>query len=287
MKDIVVGCITGYDFDKIKPWVNSLDQCGFDGVKAMVCYNVSFETVEELVKRNYTVLAFGKNEEEKRFEYKKENFSIVVERFLHMWYFLKKMSGQYRYIITTDVKDVIFQSNPSTWLENNIGDKEINVACESIRYKDEEWGSHNLFKSFGPLIHDHNKDNLIYNAGTISGKFDTMMDLFLNINMLCNGTNHFIEGGGGPDQAALNVLLNMKPYKDITNFAMSEDGWAAQLGTTGYQVREKYGDKLVEKTPEFNAVRDVVQTSDGTPFVLVHQYDRVPAWKEKIEKKYA
>jgi hypothetical protein len=29
MKDIVVGCITGYDFDKIKPWVNSLDTLWF------------------------------------------------------------------------------------------------------------------------------------------------------------------------------------------------------------------------------------------------------------------
>ena len=31
MKDIVVGCITGYNFDKIKPWVNSLDRSGFTG----------------------------------------------------------------------------------------------------------------------------------------------------------------------------------------------------------------------------------------------------------------
>ena len=37
------------DFDKIKPWVNSLDQCGFTGHKAMICYNIDFETVEELV----------------------------------------------------------------------------------------------------------------------------------------------------------------------------------------------------------------------------------------------
>jgi hypothetical protein len=283
MKDIVVGCITGYDFDKIKPWVNSLDRCGFDGTKAMVCYDVDYDTVEELVKRNYTVLAFKRNEEERRFEYR-EKFSIVVERFLHLWLLLKQFKGQYRYIVTTDVKDVIFQTNPSTWLEQNIGNKEINVACESIRYKDEEWGNHNLLKSFGNLIHEHNIDNLIYNAGTISGKFDTMLDLFLNIYMLCNGTNHWIEGGGGPDQAALNVLLNMKPYKDITNFAMSEDGYAAQLGTTGPQVAGKYADKLVEKSPIL--VDNVVCTSDGRPFSIVHQYDRVPKWKEIIEKKY-
>jgi hypothetical protein len=283
MNDIVVGCITGYTFDKIKPWVNSLDTCGFDGTKAMICYNVDYETVDELVKRNYTILAFKKNDEKKRFEYK-ENFSIVVERFLHLWFLLKRFKGQYRNIITTDVKDVIFQTNPSTWLENNLGDKEINVACESIRYQDEEWGSHNLMKAFGALIHEHNKENLIYNAGTISGKFDTMSDLFLNIYMLCNSTNHFTEGGGGPDQAALNILLNMKSYKDITNFAMSEDGYAAQLGTTGPQIAGKYGNKLVEKNPIL--VDNMICTSEGVPFSIVHQYDRVPEWKKIIEAKY-
>jgi hypothetical protein len=283
MKDIVIGSITGYDFDKIKPWVNSLDTCGFDGVKVMICYNVDYETVEELVKRNYTILAFSKNDSLKRFEYK-QDFSIVVERFLHMWYFLKKMSGQYRYIIATDVKDVVFQTNPSTWLEQNIGDKEINVACESVKYSDEPWGDHNLLKAFGPLLHEHNRNNLIYNAGTVSGKFDTMLDFFLNVYMLCNGTSHTTPGGGGPDQAAVNILLNMKPYRDITNFATSEQGYAAQLGTTGPQVAGKYGDVLVEKSPIL--VDNMVCTSTGQPFALVHQYDRVPEWKKIIEKKY-
>jgi hypothetical protein len=283
MKDVVIGCITGYDFEKIKPWVNSLDRSGFDGVKAMVCYNVSYETVEELVKRNYTVLALNKDESNRKFVYK-DDFSIVVERFLHMWYFLKKLQGQYRYIVATDVKDVIFQGNPSDWLEKNMGDAQINVACESIRYKDEEWGAHNMFKAFGAVLHDHTKDNLIYNAGTVSGNFDTMLDFFLNVYLLCNGTSHFTEGGGGPDQAAVNILLNMKPYRDITRFTASEEGWATQLGTTGPQVAGKYAGKLVEKSPIL--VDNVVCTSDGTPFVMVHQYDRVPEWKEIIEKKY-
>lgn len=284
MKDIVVGCITGYDFEKIKPWVNSLDTCGFTGTKAMICYNVDYETTEELVKRGYTIFAFKKNDVARRFEYK-ENFSIVVERFYHLWYFLKGLKGQYRNIITTDVKDVVFQTNPSLFLERVIKDgKKINVACESIRYKDEDWGDNNLLKSFGPLIHEHNRDNLIYNAGTISGDFDTMIDTFLNIYLLCNGSNPFIEGGGGPDQAALNVLLQLEPYKSITNFAMSEDGYAAQLGTTGPQIQGKYGDRVVEKCPIL--VDNMVCTSNGQVFSLVHQYDRVPEWKKLIEEKY-
>lgn len=283
MKDLVIGCITGYDFDKIKPWVNSLCRSGFEGTKAMICYNIDYETVEELVKRDFTIFAFGKNDNQKRLEYK-ENFSIVVERFFHLWYFLKKYKGQYRYIVTTDVKDVVFQSDPIKWLENNIGDKQINVACESIRYEDENWGNNNLLKSFGPVIHEHNKNNLIYNAGTISGQFDTMLDFFLNIYMVCQGTSQFIEGGGGPDQAALNILLNMKPYKDITNFAMSEDGYAAQLGTTGPQKYSEYGSKLIENVPLLNG--DTVYTSTNKMFTIVHQYDRMPEWKKIIEEKY-
>ena len=284
MKDIVVGFITGYSFDKIKPWVNSLDRSGFTGTKAMICYNIGYDVAEELTKRGYTIFAFKKNDEQRRLEYK-DNFSIMVERFLHLWYFLGPLKGQYRHIITTDVKDVVFQSNPSDWLEKNLGDKEINVACESMYYKDEDWGNHNLFKSFGPLIHAANKDNLIVNAGTISGKFDTMLDLFLNIYMVCQGTAQHIEGGGGPDQAALNVLLNMKTYKDVTNVAMSETGWACQLGTTGPQIAGKYGDRLVEKSPIL--VDNKVCTSSSVPFAIVHQYDRVPEWKEIIEKTYA
>ena len=284
MKDIVIGCITGYDFDKIKPWVNSLDTCGFDGVKAMICYDIDYETVEELTKRKYTILAFNRDEENKKFFYGKENFSIVVDRFLHLWYFLKKFEGEYRYVVTTDVKDVIFQTDPIKWLEQNIGDKQINVACESIHYRNESWGKNNLIKSFGPYLYEHCEKNLIYNAGTISGKFDTMLDLFLNVFMLCQGTTAHVEGGGGPDQAALNILLNMKSYKDITNFAMSEDGYAAQLGTTGPQVQDRFGEFLVEKCPIMKD--NLVCTSEGVPFSIVHQYDRVPEWRDVIEKKY-
>jgi hypothetical protein len=141
-----------------------------------------------------------------------------------------------------------------------------------------------MIKSFGQFIYDDIQSNLIYNCGTLSGRFDTMIDLFLNIYMLCNSTNHQIEGGGGPDQAALNVLLNMKTYKNITNFAYSEEAWAAQLGTTGPQIVSRYGDKLVEKTPIM--CDNTVCTSIGTPFALVHQYDRVPEWNEIIMKKF-
>lgn len=274
MKDVIVGCITGYNFQNIKPWVNSLDSCGFVGDKFMICYDIDVDVVEKLQERNFNVINMelnGKN--------------IVLNRFKDIWYIFNfVVKEKYRYLITADVKDVIFQNNPVDWLEKNIKDKKINVGCESLRYKDEEWGFNNLKNSFGDIFCNWIGNNLIFNAGTISGEFHAMLDLALNIYLICGRSPEYVVGGGGPDQAALNVLLNMEPYKSITNFAMSESGYAAQLGTTGNQVLQKFGNSLVETVP---IMRDgVVYTSSEIPFSIVHQYDRVPEWKKIIEEKY-
>jgi len=278
-KDVIVGCMTNYNFNMIRPWVNSLDQSGFTGDKVMICYNVSIETANELVARGYKVFAFEQTNT--HLVYTKANFNIVVDRFLHLWMFLR---GQdYRYIVTTDVRDVIFQKNPSEWLEVNLKDKKINAASESILYKDEIWGTNNLLGSYGPDLHAAFNKNLIVNAGVMAGDLETMLDLFLNIYVMSNGaTSHHIPGGGGPDQAAYNILLSLKTYADVTNIAASEDGWAAQLGTTGPQTT---CGPLVEAKPIL--VDGVVCTSSGVPFTIVHQYDRVPEWKQIIEGRYA
>ena len=288
MRDIVVGCITNYNYDKIKTWVNSLDQSGFDGLKVMLCYNLDYEVAEELAKRNYTIFAFGRDDENNKLVYNKEIFNICLERFAHIPFFFNKLQDkeQYRYIISTDVKDVVFQSNPSTWIENNIGDKEIIAACESLRYMDEPWGKQNMHLSFGPLIAERMLEKPIYNAGVMAGKFQTMVDLMQNIFLSCGGAPANVPGGGGPDQAGLNVLLGLKPYKDITRFAMSEEGWAAQCGTTVDPRKiDSFREFLLEPSP---IMKDgLVCTSTGTPHAIVHQYDRVPEWSRIIEAKYA
>jgi hypothetical protein len=288
MKDIVIGAITNYNFEQVKLWVNSLDRSGFEGLKVLLCYNIDFETAETLAEKGYTIFAFGRDDDNRKLVYQKDNFNICLERFAHIPFFLNKLSNkeQYRNIIATDVRDVVFQSNPSDWLEKNLGDKEIVVSCESLRYKDEPWGKQNMYLSFGPLISEQMQERPIYNAGVIAGKFQTTLDLFQNIFLSCGGAPVNVPGGGGPDQAGLNVLLNMKPYKDITKFTMSEDGWAAQLGTTADPSKmESFKDFLLESQPKM--IGDMVCTSVGTPHVIVHQYNRVPEWKEIIESKYA
>lgn len=288
--DLVIGAIDNYSFHHIKNWVNSLDRSGFKGTKALLCYNIGYSTAQELADRGYTILALQQDQHSKNFVYDTTNFNVVRERFLHMWYFLNRLENKsdYRYLISTDVRDVIFQKNPSEWLENNLLEphKKINVASESIRYKDEPWGRNNLYQSFGPVVYDELKDKYIYNCGTLSGQFSYMLDLFLHIYHTCLGAPAYVLGGGGADQAALNVLINSHPYKDVTRFTYANEAWAAQLGTTADPTKLNEFRPFLKEGPPI--LKDgMVCTEHGTPFYLVHQYDRVPAWKTVIEEKYA
>lgn len=288
MKDIVIGAITNYSYDKVKYWVKSLNQSGFTGEKIMLCYNVSYDVCEELAKEGFTIFGFKKNDEKQMLEYSKPDFNICLDRFLHIWYFLNRLKNkeQYRYVIATDVGDVVFQTNPSVWLQENLFDKDINVGSECIQYKNEEWNKQNMYLSFGPLVFEEMQDKIVYNAGVIAGKFDTFLDLCKNIYFFSGHSPANVPGGGGPDQSALNVLLNMKPYSDITNFAKSSDGWAAQLEVMANPAKiEKLKDFITE--PRLKIVDGIVFTVYNKPYCMVHQYDVVPELREYYKTKYA
>ena len=63
----------------------------------------------------------------------------------------------------------------------------------------------------------------------------------------------------------------------------SEDGWCAQLGTTG--PTSSCLNYIHEPSPIME--NGIVKTNEGKPFALVHQYDRIPEWKKIIEEKYS
>ncbi len=285
MADLIIGCYTNYDWDQIKFWVNSIDHSGFQGDKAMIVYDSDFNTVQKLIDMGFSIFAFGRDDAAQRFTYPGK-FSIVVQRFYHLWEYLSAMPNDRRYdrVITTDVKDVIFQEDPSKWLDQNLGKEKILVSSESLRYRDEPWGNNNMARSF-PMMHHSMLDMTIYNCGVLAGETSIMKDLFLNLFLTSLGAPQQVPGGGGPDQAALNILLSLEPYKSITKFADSEDGWACQAGTTVDPGKiDAFRPHLLESEPSWDGL--YVSTSRGKTFSIVHQWDRIPSWKSSIEQRY-
>jgi len=270
-KDIVIGCIANYGIDKIKNWVFSINSSGFCGDKVVINYNLDEK-----------VLLFLKDNGFKYYNYGLSDSHIFVQRFLDMWHLLSQLDlSKYRYVIATDVKDVVFQTNPSKWLEKNLKNKKILVSSECLRFEDEVWGNEILKSSYSHLYDYFNK-NIIYNAGTVAGEVNTMKDFFLNLYHFSLSANDEES-----DQPALNILINLEHIRPLVKFANQEEGWCAQLGTVmAPKVIEKYRSHLTEPAPTIDE-NGLVVNSNKVPFALVHQYDRVSQLRNIMKKRYS
>jgi hypothetical protein len=277
MKDLIVGCATNYDWSKLKYWVNSINASGFEGDKVLILMNCDKDTVKKISDSGFSIIAF--NQDANGNLTYESPMMVHVERFYHIYSVLK--DNLYRYVITTDVKDVVFQQNPSIWLENNFTDSDdLIFSSESMKYKDEPWGNQNLMETFGPQIYEDFKNNTIFNVGVLAGRGYAMRDLMMNIFASCLHRPIKIC-----DQSTFNFLISRHPYLKSSIYSKSEDGWACQLGTTADPSKiEQFRPFLLEPSPKLDG--DKVVTSEGIEYTIVHQYDRVPEWKKIIEEKY-
>ena len=139
MKDLIIGASTNYDWDKLKYWINSINKSGFEGDKVLILMNCDAATVKKVNEAGFKVIGFNQDQQG-NLQYESQ-MPIHVERFGHIYEYLRK--NEYRYVITTDVKDVIFQQNPIDWLEANLTSENLVFSSESILYKDEPWGDQN------------------------------------------------------------------------------------------------------------------------------------------------
>lgn len=296
-KDLIIGGASNYNWDQLKYWVNSIKKTGFKGDIVLVATNMSADTVNKLVEEDVKVYAYGQRTKDGGIAKTENNIPPHVERFIFIWDYLRKNKDTYRFVTVTDTRDVIFQKDPTEYLEKNLmcGAATIVCASEGLSYKDEPWGSKNLLDTFGPLVYDELKDNEIYNVGTIAGFYDGVKDLLLQI---------FFQSVNRPipivDQAVFNFIISLAIYELDVVKTSNESGWAVQLGTTLEAVKAGAGDigqiirqdpsKLDEYIKVYKdtqpIVKDDLVTNDYTPFTIVHQWDRVPAIKEIVERKY-
>lgn len=297
-KDLIIGAASNYTWDQLKYWVNSIKKSGFTGDVVLVGTNLKRETLEKLAENDINLFLYGKKNENGDYE-APNNGAPHVERFFYIWHYLMNCKEEYNFVIATDTRDVIFQQDPSEWINNFIFTslKSLFASSEGIKFKDEPWNNNNMLEAFGPFFQNQMKDNLVYNVGVIAGEYDIVRDLMLMIfQMSINRPIPIV------DQAVYNFMLQQEPYKTFTNYMTNDDAWAAQLGVTLDAVQSGAGDiglnfgndpskqilyqtMYQDKQP---ALTDdgVVVNHDGKPFVIVHQYDRTHSWKEKITTRY-
>lgn len=299
-KDMIIGVVDNYDWDKIKYWANSIKKSGFDGYKALVVYNMDAATVKKLTEEDFMLIGCNQYDEQTGFKHDNSRGNVMVDRFFHVSSFLSMLERPMDVdrVIITDVRDVVFQSDPTNWLnENFLNNCDILVGSENMTYGAEPWGRNNMEKAFGPLFLDKLKDSPIFCAGVIAGDMASVRDLCMNIWLVCRGLNPNVDGGGGPDQAALNILLDLEAYRYSTLFTNASSGWVLHAGTSlpailagsggigaAYKINPNINIDLLDEL-EYSVLEGKVQVS-GKPVTVLHQWDRVPAWKSIIEETY-
>lgn len=263
-KNLIIGGFTNYGINQLKPWVISAKEvAGLDNDVVLVTGNTTQETIDWLKGKYVTVVPM----------LQVPNVPVHVLRFLSIYDFLKNNGHKYEYVVTTDVKDVYFQTDPFKFLV----DRELVVASEGLKYKDEPWGNDNLYQAYGSYVYEHFKDNEIFNVGTFGGKSEYVKDMVFHI--FTNGINRPIPIC---DQAVFNVLLNTQPFKDVATRTIQ---WAAELGTIMDPSKiEHFRPNLLCDEPIWEDGK--LKYSDGLVFPIVHQYDRVPELKKFVQQKY-
>lgn len=271
MKTAIIGVFRGYDWPQIQLWANSLNESGFCGTPILIAVDDTHpNTLKILAERGITVF-YGE---------KTHGRHIVVERFRILWRLLRNLIDAEQVIIT-DVKDVVFQCDPSRILTNYL-EKSFSVlaSSEGLNYQQEQWNAANFVASYGPTLYDAHKNHEILNAGVIAGRTDVIADLCLCIWLL--SLNRPVAE---PDQAAYRLLLATKPWRDQTVLANDERPWATHAGVQADpKMIESCRPHLACAEPEWDG-----QTvrSNGKLFPIVHQYDRVPQWRRAFEQKFA
>jgi hypothetical protein len=288
--DMYIGCFTGYGWDQIKYLVNSLDRSGFTGRKVMIVMGTDAATVEKLASKGWKVAHFGKIDADGNYVGETVNIPVHVLRFYYLTYFLEKLPQSQKpdYVITTDVRDVVFQKDPFAALREyarahpSLG---FIASSESMRYKDEPWGDKNLLETFGAFLHDKYRNSEMYNVGVLAGTCQAIQELSQTIFEMSHGRRIQIV-----DQAVFNFIIQQQVFAANILKLPSEAGWAAQLGTTADPAKlPAFQPYLMEPSPVLKTVGSEykVFTSDGSrEYSIIHQYERVPEWRPLLEAQY-
>ena len=287
--DLVVSCIRGSwcSIDHIRYYAKSLSVSGFAGRKMMFVDQMPEETRNFLKGFGFELVDFtveGIND---------TNF-LAQGRFVAMLDFLKDHYQDFRYIVWTDVGDVVFQTDPSVWLDLHLGSSRIAAATECWRIRDEGFNNSCLRDAMSDADYEYIRHHEALCCGTLAGTSELIYKVFLDVYTYVRDT--MVRKGrfnnySPIDQAVLNYFLRQSPYKEVTSIPRMAEGFTATCSVfrgNGFHSHINFDrNNQTDDTPIFDKNSGTIFTPDGkTPFSIVHQYNRDGGWKAIIEKKY-
>lgn len=274
--NLIIGAIDLYtEWSKVAPWAISARE-QHDGDIVMLTYRTTPEIINNLQKLAIDVYPISWDSFGRPLQYHDQLTSVHELRFFHFWQFLQDKN--YEMVVSTDVRDVVFQMNPFQYIEEYslLFERLLIASAESLTYENEYWGAENMKQGYGNYWYEQMKDEMIYNVGVLAGYADKFSQLCATIYSMTEGRYH------PSDQSSYSILVNKLCSEWFTKVD-HDVAWACQAGTTLDEYKMHYGPKLTTKRPKI--IDGIAHTNDGKKFCIFHQFDRTPV-AQLIAQKY-
>lgn len=263
-KNLLIGSITNYIWDDVAPFFNSYVQAGFENCDCvMFTANMSEETLNKIRACGVTVLPIPE---------KYINRRIVIYRFKLYLDFLKTRPGTYDMILTSDIRDVIFQRDLFRLCDSS--KPFLGVALEDANIvDDQQYNAKWVIDNYGDDIYQAVKDKQTICMGTLWGTANEVTAFFREL------VNE-LESSSKPyniinDQGSANVIIYYKRnFADIVRPSSNHDGYVMTIGLTD--------EKNIHTDSDGNVLNDA-----GEIAAVVHQYDRKPRLAGELNVKYS
>lgn len=290
-RNLVMGAVSGYSFDQLRPFITSLQQTSFTGDIVILYTDLSPDTLNSLTEHNVIVRPLryrGKgavNSWSRFWKHVKPGMPVLklfglhrfamkmltplqTSRFFGYNDFLKKHRTHYANVLLTDIRDVIFQDDPFRRFEY----QKLQCFEEDLIMREETRFNLPWIQTlFGPDAADSFLDCQVVCSGTIMGKTEVMITyLDAYEKQLSKAVN---IGEAGSDQGLHNLMVRTL-YKANSNVV--PNGTAEVLTVTASNL---YRYK-VDKAGRFIDINDNV-------IPVIHQYDRSPELKQRLQSTLA
>lgn len=267
MTDHVLGMAHNLQWHDVEVWATTLSRSGFDGLLVLFAYDKNPKFPPWCRDLGIDLRVLPEAPIPPRWE-RKDRWLLYVE-------YARKLRSEDR-IIATDVRDLFFQRDPSKWLDDHLENRTLVTSAEAITYDQSPWNHERALAMCGPekyvgLL----KDRVVLNSGLVAGRAWEFADLCEAM-----GRRLYDRLDIASDQIVYNIVLAETPGRWDILATDHGHAWGCHGAVAGdpRTVAEHIGDRP-------RVIGEKVCAPSGDPYVVVHQYDRVPTWKLLPQRK--
>jgi len=259
MRNLVIAGYSGYTtIDKVYNFVESFNAVKLPCDDLLICYSGERTEINDYLDNA------GCNYQIQQINVQEVSNSPYVHRF--SWFADNIDSKKYEKVVCADIRDVVFQSNPFTWMFSN-QKKGLIVCDEGFCHKEESWNKMTLQGAFPKEAHSMSDKN-VFNVGVIGGDAVDVKWICKEVFKKCSEVkhrSHLYEGkyiDVVPDQVAYSILINTICDQRISQWCDNNDTWCLTLASVSLS------------TLMYNGVGGKICNPKGKEYCMIHQYDR-------------